>query len=90
VIATAIQGCSACHQSAGGVDMWSQAAQELATGPRIVYMEHDVRAVVRLGARAEHRRLNFVEFDGDGSARKIDGRTITESHGALLIGVWIG
>ena len=51
--------------------MRSQPAQELAAGPRVVHVEHDVRAVVRLGPVAQHRRLNVVELDGDRSARKV-------------------
>ena len=50
--------------------MRSQTAQELAAGTRVVHMEHDVRAVVRLGPIAQHRRLNVVELDGDTSARE--------------------
>ena len=34
-------------------------------------MQQDIRAVVRLGPIAQHRRLYVVDFNGDGSARKI-------------------
>ena len=50
----------------GGIDVRRQPPQELATGPRIVHVEHDVRAVVRLGPIAQHRRLDVVELHGDG------------------------
>jgi hypothetical protein len=49
----------------GGVDVRSQIAQELAAGPRVIHVEHDVRSVVRLWAGAQHRRLDVVQLDGD-------------------------
>ena len=58
--------------------MRSQPAQELAAGLRIVHVEHDVRAVVRLGPVAQHRRLDVVELDGDGAARKVAAEAIDE------------
>ena len=70
--------------------MRSQPAQELAAGPRVVHVEHDVRAVVRLGPVAQHRRLDVVEVDGDRCARKIGAEAIDECHGVLLPGLEIG
>ena len=61
--------------------MGSQPPQELAAGLRIVHVEHDVRAVVRLGPVAQHRRLNVVELDGDRCARKAGAEAIDECHG---------
>ena len=50
--------------------MGSQPPHELAAGLRFVHVEHDVRAVVRLGPVAQHRGLDVVEFNGDRRARK--------------------
>jgi hypothetical protein len=66
--------------------MGGQPAQERATGPRIRDVQHDVRAVVRLGPVAQRRRLDVVELDGDGPAGKVDAEAIDECHGALLDG----
>jgi hypothetical protein len=49
-------------------------------------MQHDVRAVVPLGPRAQHRRLDVVEFHGDADARKLASGAVDELHGVLLAG----
>ena len=41
--------------------------QKLAAARRIVDVEQDVRAVVRLRPIAQHRRLNLVEINGGAS-----------------------
>jgi hypothetical protein len=64
--------------------VWSQPPQELATGLRILHLEHDVRAVVRLRPVAQHRRLNVVELKRDMSARNVATQAIDECHCALL------
>ena len=66
--------------------MRCQPPQELAAGLRVLDVEHDVRAVVRLGPVAQHRRLDVVELDGDGAARKVAAEAIDELHGVLLTG----
>ena len=45
--------------------------QELAAAARIVDVQQDVRAVVRLRPIAQHRRLNVVEVNGGGIACQI-------------------
>jgi hypothetical protein len=49
-------------------------------------VEHDVRAVVGLGPVAQHRRLDVVDFHGDGAARKLAAEAVDELHGVLLVG----
>ena len=63
--------------------MWSQVAQELTAGPRVVHLEHDVRAAVGLWAVAQRRRLNVVQLDGDTSAGKIAADAVDDGHGAF-------
>jgi hypothetical protein len=82
-------GLAGLPPTGGRIDMRSQPLQELATGPRILHMEHDVRAVVRLGPIAQHRRLDVVELHGDRSAWGIDAEPIDECHGVLLTSIWL-
>jgi hypothetical protein len=42
--------------------MRCQSPQERAAGPRILHVEHEVCAVVRLGSIAQHGCLDVVEF----------------------------
>jgi hypothetical protein len=70
----------------GGVDVRGQPAHELAAGPGIVHVQHDVRAVVRLGPITQHRRLDVVELHGDRAARKVTAEAVDQCHGALLTG----
>src|SRR6185437_10922708 len=53
-----------------------------------VLVEHDVRAVVRLGTVAQHRGLDVVEFNGDRCARKAGAGAIDEGHGVSVIVSW--
>ena len=66
--------------------MRRQPAHEFAAGLRIVDVQHDVRAVVRLGPVAQHRRLDVVELHGDGAARELAAEAVDELHGVLLTG----
>ena len=52
-------------------DMRREPAQELTAARRIVDVQQDVRAVVRLRPIAQHRRLNFVEVNGSGTAAPV-------------------
>jgi hypothetical protein len=61
--------------------MRSQPPHELAADLRIGHVQHDVRAVIRLGPVAQHRRLDVVELDGDRRARQADAEPIDECHG---------
>jgi hypothetical protein len=68
----------------GGVDIGRQPPHEFSTGLCILHMELGVRAIVRLGPVAQHRRLDIVEFHDDGAARKVAPEAINECHGPSL------
>ena len=53
--------------------MRGQIAQELASGPRVLDVEHDVCAVVGLRPVAQHRRLDVVQVDSDTPAGEVAG-----------------
>ena len=63
VMATEIHGLAGPPPAGRGIDVRRQTAQELAAGPRILHVEHGVRAVVRLRPVAQHRRLDVVELE---------------------------
>jgi len=59
-----------------------QPPQKFTTAVRIVDVQEEVRAEVRLGAMAENCRLNVVEVDG-GAVAEICAEAIFSGHGGL-------
>ena len=47
----------------GRIDMWREPAQQFTTAARIVDVQQDVRAEIRLGSIAQHRSLNVVKLN---------------------------
>jgi hypothetical protein len=71
------------------IDVRGQPPHELAAGLRMVDVEHDVRAVVRLGPVPQHGGLDVVEVDGDWCAGDVAAEAVGEGHGVLLVRIGI-
>ena len=60
----------------GRTDVRGQSPQQFTTRVRVVEVPQDVRAVIRFGPVTQHRGLNVVKLNGDGTAPEPPAWTI--------------